>query len=230
MKHTKCLYRLWGICITMAFWQSGEAQVSWDSTARPDVFNAQVALHKTMPKSKKDNIFAGDSITFWGDWTELLGNKKYKNRGIPGDTSFGLLERLDDILSGQPKRLFIMIGINDLSRSIPVEVLLDNYRRMIQLTETVSPKTKLYFQTILPVNRSFQKLELHYKASENAIMVNENLRQWAAAGEIQLIDLTEGFSDQDQQLKKEYSWDGIHLTVQGYQQWVNLLKAKKLVR
>ncbi|MFT4018802.1 MAG: GDSL-type esterase/lipase family protein, partial [Agriterribacter sp.] len=108
-----------------------QAQQSWDSTYRPEIYYPRVHLFKLLPASKKDIVFVGDSITFWGDWAEFTGNKKVKNRGIPGDTSFGLLERIADAVKHKPSAILIMIGINDLARGVPADILLSNYSRML---------------------------------------------------------------------------------------------------
>ena len=206
-----------------------ELFAQWDSTYRPDIYRARVQMFRAMPASKKDILFAGDSITFWGDWTEMLGKKKIKNRGIPGDTSFGLLEYLDELLKAKPRKLFVMIGVNDLARKVPVDVLLANYKRIVQICSNISPATKVYFQTILPVNRDFKKLENHYAAASRIEQVNDSLRSWSAENKIELLDLYPLFADSEKQLKKEWTWDGVHLTIEGYRQWIALLKSKKLI-
>ena len=70
---------------------------------------------ETLPKSKKDIIFLGNSITDNCEWAELFNNPHIKNRGIGGDDTDGILERLSDITSGQPAKIFLMIGTNDLA-------------------------------------------------------------------------------------------------------------------
>lgn len=165
-------YRL--VCLLCAAGTSLSAQ-GWDSTYRPDIYQARVSLFSTMPATKKDMVFIGDSITFWGDWGELLGNKKIKNRGIPGDTSFGLLERLASTIAGKPSGILIMIGINDLARGIPADVLLTNYKRILDTIRLHSPRTKIYFQSILPINDAIGKLHNHYKHAGELPAINTRI-------------------------------------------------------
>src|SRR5690606_12338396 len=91
-------------------------EVTYDSTYRPDIYASRVEMFKSFPTTDKDIVFIGNSITFWADWQELLKTSHVKNRGIPGDISFGVLERLDEVIEGKPRKIFIMIGINDLAR------------------------------------------------------------------------------------------------------------------
>lgn len=196
-----------------------------DSLKRPTIYRAQVALHQAFKKSNKDLVFLGNSITFWADWAELVPNhKQLKNRGIPGDNSFGVLERLDDILSGKPRMLFLMIGINDLAQGIPENILLGNIKRITKRTKEMSPKTALIIQSILPTNKSFNTLNDHYKVQDRLPVINEKLKSLAEDQNVQYLDLYVHFINSEGLLKKEFSWDGVHLTLAGYQQWVQVLK------
>ena len=66
----------------------------WDSTYRPGIYEFKVQLYESYPKSKNDIVFLGNSITDRVDWNELLGKSNVRNRGISGDITFGVLQRL----------------------------------------------------------------------------------------------------------------------------------------
>lgn len=222
-------FRLFFCCIILAG-VGTEIQAQWDSTYRPDIYSARLDLFKANPVGKKDIVFYGNSITFWGDWPELLKSKKIKNRGIPGDTSFGLLELLTATISNSPRRVFIMIGINDLARRVPQEVIISNYKRILALIRRLSPKTKIYFQSILPVNEHFGKLNNHYLQAGEIPVINDFLRRWTKAEGIGYVDLYQAMSDENGRLKTAYTWDGVHLTLEGYEKWVEILRREKLLR
>jgi hypothetical protein len=78
--------------------------VTWDSTYRPSKYKEIVAKWKTETPSKKDYIFLGNSITAGTDWVKLLNLPQAKNRGISGDITFGILDRLQDVIDGKPKK------------------------------------------------------------------------------------------------------------------------------
>jgi lysophospholipase L1-like esterase len=204
-------------------------QVKWDSTSRPEIYPLQVDLFRSAKHSKKDIVFLGNSITFWGDWNELLNSKHVKNRGIPGDVTYGVLDRLDEVVNGQPAKVFVLIGINDIARNIPDSVILRNYRRIIQRIKKGSPRTKIFFQTILPVNSSFNKLKAHYK-TDHIKNINEGLKKLAGEEDIGLIDLYAAFADAEDKLPKELTFDGVHLTKKGYDKWVAILKEGRYIK
>lgn len=204
--------------------------VGWDSTYRPDIYQPRVEFFKTLPHSRKDIVFVGNSLTFWADWSELLGSPRYKNRGIPGDITFGVLERLDEVIQGRPAKVFILIGINDLARNIPDSVILENYRRMIQRIKAGTPFTRIYFQTMLPTNDSFGKLKNHYNREEQILSINAALKALAEKENIEVIDLFPHFTNAAGKLKKECTWDGVHLTLAGYTRWAELLSDGKYIK
>ncbi|MGV3538304.1 MAG: GDSL-type esterase/lipase family protein [Rufibacter sp.] len=199
-------------------------EAKWDSTYRPSTYELKVAQFKSYPNAANDIIFLGNSITANTDWAELLGMANVKNRGISGDITFGVLERLDEVIEGKPAKVFILIGINDISRNIPDQVILGNYRKMVTRIKAGSPKTKIYFQTLMPVNNTFDKFKNHYNKDEHIAAVNQGIKDLAKKEKIEVIDLHPHFLDSDKRLVKEYTHDGLHLTVAGYQKWADVLK------
>ncbi|MCE7063193.1 GDSL-type esterase/lipase family protein [Dyadobacter sp. CY343] len=230
----KCAFRHTGIIVQLTLLLIGGnafgQTVSWDSTTRPEIYPPRVALMKTFHHSKKDIVFLGNSITFWAEWQELLGNKRIRNRGIPGDTSYGILDRLDEVTGGKPAKVFLMIGINDLAKNTPGHVLTNNYKRIVRRIKTKSPKTRIYLQTMLPTNDSFKKLPNHCNKDELIREVNSGLAILAKEENAVFIDLYSHFVNHEGKLKKELTWDGVHLTAEGYQLWAEILKKGKFLK
>jgi lysophospholipase L1-like esterase len=229
MKRAKTAFLTLVGCVgfVSAAW-SQEAQ--WDSTHRPGNFKLKTDLFRSFPNSNKDIIFLGNSITAGVDWVELVGNRHARNRGISGDITFGVLERLDEVIEGRPAKVFLLIGINDISRNIPDEVILQNYQRMVSRIKKGSPKTKIYLQTLMPVNSSFGKFPNHYHKDQHILAVNQGLRALAAREKIMLVDLYPAFLDNQNRLVAEYTHDGLHLTALGYQKWAEVLKKGKYLK
>ena len=207
----------------LSFEGSSQA-VSWDSTHRPGNFSGRVDLFRSYPDSPKDIIFLGNSITAGVDWMELLGRADVRNRGISGDISFGVVERLHEVTEGKPARVFILIGINDISRNIPDSVIINNYKRMIRRIKQASPSTKIFLQTLMPVNNQFTQFKNHYNKDEHIKEVNEGMKKLAAEEKVFLIDLHPHFLDAEKRLDKKYTMDGLHLNEAGYRHWASILK------
>jgi lysophospholipase L1-like esterase len=202
-------------------------RVKWDSTYRPNNYALKVEQFKAFPDAKTDIVFLGNSITAGTDWMELLGNAHARNRGISGDITFGVLERLDEVTEGRPSKVFVLIGINDISRNIPDSVIVNNYRRIMEGIKKASPATRIYFYTLLPVNNEFTQFKNHYNKDEHILNVNAALKKLAAQEKITLIDLYPHFLDAAGKLDKQYTIDGLHLNAAGYKVWAAILKKGK---
>lgn len=174
---------------------------------------------ETLPKSKKDIIFLGNSITDNCEWAELFGNPHIKNRGIGGDDTDGILERLSDITSGQPAKIFLMIGTNDLAFGKTVNYIISNYRKIITRIRQESPRTKIYIQSILPTDDAIHT----NRKNTDIILINEGLQDIARELSIPYIDLFGAFKTENNKLNKEYSLDGLHLNGKGYLVWKDMI-------
>ena len=220
--------RLLFACIGIIALQ-GAAGQSWDSTFRTTYYEQKVTLHRLLPDTKDEIIFLGNSITDIGEWTEIWQNKNVKNRGISGDITFGVLARMDEVLSSKPAKVFIMIGVNDIARNIPDEVILSNYRRMIDRVQQESPQTQLIMQSVLPTNDEFKPFKNHYGKDDRIRSVNAGLKALCAERGLVYVDLYPRFLSPDGKLDKQYTNDGLHLTGAGYMLWKKILIEQKLM-
>ena len=213
------------VLLVIAVTANFSAQTSVADTAyRPKNYDQQVEQFRSYPNSENDIIFLGNSITARNHWDELLRMPVAKNRGISGDTTLGMLERLDEITEGNPKKIFILIGINDISRNFPDETIIENYKKILQRINNESPTTRIYVQTILPVNASFGVYENHYGKDDHILQINNFLREMKKERDLTIINLHEHFLDTNNLLDAKYTEDGLHLNANGYQLWAAILK------
>jgi lysophospholipase L1-like esterase len=208
-------------CITLHYVRSQNVEI--DTVYRPRVYPTQVVQFRSYPNSDKDVIFLGNSITARTNWNELLGMPVARNRGISGDTTFGVLERLDEVYEGRPAKVFILIGINDISRNVPDKLILRNIGEIISRIRNGSPGTRVYLQTILPVNNTFNAYPRHYNKDRHILKVNEGLRAMSGETQVTLIDLHPRFLDSEGRLDKKFTDEGLHLNAEGYTLWAEIL-------
>lgn len=201
-----------------------QVETAYDTTHRPGNFHLQVAQFKTYPDADTDIIFLGNSLTAGTKWNELLAQPNARNRGISGDTSFGVLERLDEVVEGQPAKVFLLIGINDIARNFPVEMIQENHRKIVVRIQKESPRTQIYLQTLLPVNNTFDRYPNHYNKDPKIAAVNEGLRQLTEEFDLVLVDLHPHFLDEHGRLSTAYTEEGLHLNAEGYLQWAKIVK------
>jgi lysophospholipase L1-like esterase len=201
-----------------------QSQTKWDSTYRPGLYEFEEQLYESYPHAKTDIVFLGNSLTDRVDWNELLGMSNVHNRGISGDITFGVLQRLHEVINGHPAKVFILIGINDISRNIPDSVILENYKKIIERIKAGSPHTKIYFQTLLPVNNEFTQFKNHYNKDKHILWLNYQIKLLGNREKITVIDLYPHFLNDQNKLEKKYTLDGLHVNAEGYKVWAVILK------
>ncbi|HEY9673036.1 MAG TPA: GDSL-type esterase/lipase family protein [Waterburya sp.] len=178
---------------------------------------------ETLPKSESDVVFLGDSITDCCEWQELFRGVSIKNRGISGDTTNGILNRLDEVVQAKPKKVFIMIGINDINQGKTVSDIFQNYWTILKYFKEKTPLTKVFVQSLLPVNN---QLFPNYQTNHKVIQLNTKIKELAQEWSFQYVDLFSAFSDKDKDngLNPHYTTDGIHLNGRGYLVWKGMIE------
>ena len=165
---------------------------------------------------KADIVMIGDSITDGAEWNELFSNISIVNRGIAGDTTKGVLNRMESIYSTNAKKAFIMLGVNDLGKNISVEEILSKYEKIVfQLKQHgITP----YIQSVLFLG------DKHANRNKDVLKLNLKLQELSEKENIVFIDLNKVLS-KNGKLKKSYSsGDDIHLNGDGYYVWKNSIK------
>ena len=161
-----------------------------------------------------DVVMLGDSLTARGPWNEL-SPAGLRNEGIDGDTSLGVLNRLNSIARARPRRVFLMIGINDLIRDVPVETIAERISLIVLTLRT---------NGVVPVVQSVLHVaERETEINRQVTMLNAALRRWCEAEGIAFLDLNSRLSANDA-LLPQYSTDGLHLNAQAYAVWGTALR------
>jgi hexosaminidase len=186
-------------------------------------FHQRASLFSLLPASNQDIVFIGNSITDGSEWSELFGDSRIKNRGISGDITAGVLYRAKELAAGKPARVFMMIGVNDLARGITTDSIVKNILLAVAYLRQESPSTRIFVQSVLPVNRIYGKFGGHTSKAAEIVRVNDALKNHAAANGYRFVDLTLGFSNGKGELQAELTNDGLHLNGKAYLLWKHLI-------
>ena len=175
-----------------------------------------------------DILFIGDSIVEYYPLQELFGTSKtIVNRGIRGYQTGLLLENLDaHLYGGAVDKIVLLIGTNDIGKGVPLNEALNNLEAIIQSIARNYPLTEIKLLSILPVNEGEEYKQTVY------IRTNEKIQEWnqayqelaSAYMQVEFVPVFDRLTDQAGQLKKEYTTDGLHLSVAGYQVLTKALK------
>lgn len=186
-------------------------------------YHQRWTLFQSLPQTKDDIIFIGNSITDGGEWSELFQDLRVKNRGISGDISAGVIKRIVEVMKRKPAKVFLMIGTNDLARGNSTDSVVKNILLTASWLKQENPATKLFVQSILPVSDVFKKFSGHSSKTDSILKINNHLSNAAETYQYTFVNLYPSFCNQQGKLNEKYSNDGLHLTGEGYLLWKHLV-------
>ncbi|BFL12015.1 hypothetical protein K160097B7_12310 [[Clostridium] hylemonae] len=160
--------------------------------------------------------FFGDSLTNRGDWQTWFPSYIVVNSGIGSNTTKQMRDRIDDVLSVKPNKVFILGGINDFGRGISKAETLSNLESIVEQIQFSLPNTQIYVQSILPTGGAVDNNEI--KA------LNQLIKNMCIQKGVVYIELFDSFCNNGSIDSSLYYMDGVHLQDKGYQKWINILK------
>lgn len=189
------------------------------SAVADEYWDQKTSLFEILPIRGNDIVFLGNSITDGGEFGELFEMDNIKNRGIRSDVITGVEKRLSQVTTGHPAKIFLLIGINDVSHGLTMDKLAERYERLVKKIREQSPDTKLYVQSVMPVNNDFKRYRNLIGREKIIPQFNKEIEQIAARNGAEYINLWPALADTGGKLKREYTNDGLHLNGAGYRAW-----------
>jgi lysophospholipase L1-like esterase len=189
--------------------------------------NANVEVAK---KGDIDVLFMGDSITdFWRStrapfagkevFDKYYGNMKVANFGIAGDTTQGVLYRLQHG-EGQgfsPKAVMLMIGTNNTMANSAAEIAEGVGAVVLELQKDF-PKAKILLLGIFPRNTAKDR------ARATLAEINGIISRLHDGKSVFYLDIGAKFLDADGNIPKDVMSDALHPTAKGYEIWAEAVK------
>lgn len=166
-------------------------------------------------------VFLGDSITAIMRTDGMFRTRTF-NRGIGGDTVYGVRARLDSIVQMNPQKVFLLIGINSIAGGFAVSGsggLCDQYYCLFEEMKNNMPDTEIFIQSVLPAN-STRRPDL---PNDRISKVNRFLKEMCGIFGFYYVDIYDFFLDENGDLSMDYSYDGLHLSLEGAKLWRTLL-------
>lgn len=183
------------------------------------------SLFERLPIGSFDIVFLGDSQTDGCEWSEMLRNPHVKNRGISSDIVQGFIDRVGPIVKGKPAKVFILGGINDISHNVTPDSLATCMRRLIETIKAGSPQTRIYLQSLLPIDNSFRRYKNILGKEQDVVETNRLYRKVAEETGAVWIDLFSVMADPETgNMRKGLTNDGLHLLAEGYELWVRTVR------
>lgn len=171
-----------------------------------EIFNkARMQIYDSLGVSANDIVFVGNSITEGFPLQEFFHRLDIKNRGISGNRSSDILNRISEV--SHAKEVFLMCGINDLKAGIKADSAFANFKRIAS-----SVKGKLCVESVLPTYGCYSYLNSAINE------YNEMVKDYCQHHGIDYLDLHQLLAS------KDYTYDGLHLKWDGYCIWAREIK------
>lgn len=178
-----------------------------------------------MVKELKTAVLLGDSLTEWGDFSPLSYLVKVINLGISGDTTMGILSRVEKCAERHPDYIFLLAGINDILQHERIEDIVVRHRKIWAKIKERSPGTKLVVLTLIPVCEQLLDCVSEMTNNKRILILNGALKKFAADDGVRILDLGEDYYKEngDIGLSPVDTEDGLHLRPAGYRPWIRML-------
>lgn len=147
------------------------------------------------------------------------------NRGISGDTSDKMLERLqENALRILPSKILILVGTNDLSRGIDFDIIVGNIASSVDKCKENSVD-KIIVCSLLPVNSSINSKMVGSRKNKDIKVINEKLKSLCQEKSVLSLDVFSVLTDANGNFNAEYTYDGLHPNAKGYEEIAKMLAA-----
>lgn len=177
-----------------------------------------------------DALFMGDSITdFWRNETgnvagkpvfdKYFGGVKVANFGIAGDTTQGVLYRLQhgEGEGFSPKAVMLMIGTNNTGRNTAAEIA-EGIGAVVLELRNHFPDAQILLLGVFP--RGPAGAPVRDTISE----INGIIARLDDDEHVSYLDIGDKFLDADGNIPPDVMRDGLHPTTKGYEIWAEAVK------
>lgn len=172
-----------------------------------------------------DVLFTGDSITDWWDserepfagkpvFDKYFGDWKVANFGIAGDTTQGLLYRLQNGEGAgfSPKVVMLLIGVNNTRTNTPPEIAEGIGAVVLQLQQNF-PAAKILLLGVFPYQQADAPIR------RDIAYINDKISHLHDGDKVHYLDISNVFLDADGNIPRDVMSDALHPTTKGYELW-----------
>ncbi|MEG1437065.1 MAG: GDSL-type esterase/lipase family protein [Oscillospiraceae bacterium] len=216
---------------------NGSTKHNYNSITAKYDFGKPVPVSNYVDKNYFDDaVFFGDSITYGMvgnldlDSDNIIACKGASIRAmlekveLSGKEEYGKVNAIGEVVLKNPKRIYIMIGINGLAWMTTQQVISD-YEELIDEMVLANPEAQIYVQSIFPVSKAKENSDERYKNSK-IDRINMNLLELCEEKSVYYLDTNSILKNEDGNMSAEFtnSSDGIHINKEAYDIWFNYLR------
>ncbi len=204
------------LLLTVIFMMNSLNAQDWPNFKEFQEANARLPQVK---QNEKRVVFMGNSITIGWLQThpDFFKNKPYVNRGISGQTTPQMLVRFRaDVVDLDAAAVVLLAGTNDIAGNtgpVTLEMILDNIKSMTEIAQ--ANDIKVILCSVLPAFDYPWRPGL--APNVKIPKLNKMIKRYAEESGAYYLDYFTALEDGNNGMIKEYTTDGVHLTLEGYQ-------------
>ena len=179
------------------------------------LYERQVSVFESFPVDAGDVVFVGDTLVAAAPLEEMFPELPVRNRGIVGDTSQGILDRIDTVAAAEPAAVAIMVGTFDVLGGVPRRDTIGRVEAILDVLMAEDPDLPVAVLSVLPRD---------IEAVQSVERLNAGYADLAAARDLAFIDLASDYRGADGAIEPRFSNDGLHLNGPGYEKWRDRLR------
>ena len=190
--------------------------------------------------NKSTNVKFDETVAFIGDsrtqgfimYNGLKNVQDYSYVGLMVDTAVSKkfvktgngekITLLEDMKGKNIKRVYIMLGVNELGWSYP-QVFKSKYKELIKEIKKIKPNAQIYVQSIIPVTKSRDKSDKYFN-NTRIEQYNKLVKEVALEENVEYLDVQSALTNSEGYLPEETSPDGIHIGKSYCEKWLKYLK------
>ncbi len=190
------------------------------------VFNLIQYSKYDSSNNMKNIVFFGDSITEQYKLDKFFHEPYIINKGVGGDKTEDLLERIEkDVYQYNPSDVIILVGINDILHDINDDDILLNIETIVNDIKLNRPAANIFVESIYPINEKLINENKEHKVyNKNIKSINKEIKQMCLQNGVTYINVFDSLTDEEGNLKKLYTKEGLHLTNLGYLRVTSVLQ------
>ena len=204
------------LLLTVIFMLNSLNAQAWPNFKEFKEANARLPQVK---QNEKRVVFMGNSITIGWLQThpDFFKNKPYVNRGISGQTTPQMLVRFRaDVVDLDASAVVLLAGTNDIAGNtgpVTLEMILDNIKSITEIAQ--ANDIKVILCSVLPAFDYPWRPGL--APNDKIPKLNKMIKRYAEESVAYYLDYFTALEDGNNGMIKEYTTDGVHLTLEGYQ-------------
>ena len=204
------------LLLTVIFMMNSLNAQDWPNFKEFQEANARLPQVK---QNEKRVVFMGNSITIGWLQThpDFFKNKPYVNRGISGQTTPQMLVRFRaNVVDLDAAAVVLLAGTNDIAGNtgpVTLEMILDNIKSMTEIAQ--ANDIKVILCSVLPAFDYPWRPGL--APNVKIPKLNKMIKRYAEESGAYYLDYFTALEDGNNGMIKEYTTDGVHLTLEGYQ-------------